>query len=157
MSRSERAIAAPPEAVWAVLAEPDCYAYWVVGSRDVRAADPGFPAVGTRFHHTLAFGPFDLKDHSEVIHSEPPRFLELEVKARPLGRGYVKLELRPVADGTHVVMLEGPLSFGARIAHNPIADLLLHGRNAGALKRLAALAEGREPKPRTTRSLAGQA
>jgi uncharacterized protein YndB with AHSA1/START domain len=155
VSRTERTIAAPPEDVWAVLAQPDNYAHWVVGSRDVRAADPGFPAAGTRFHHTLALGPFSLDDHSEVKRSEPPTYLELEVKARPFGRGYVKLELRPIGGATHVVMLEGPLSPGARIAHNPVADLLLHGRNVEALKRLAALAEGREPTPQTTRSSGG--
>lgn len=152
MSVTENQIAAPPSAVWAVLADPDNYAGWVVGSRDVRDADPGFPAVGTRFHHTLAMGPFGLKDHSEVVESDAPRRLVLHVKARPFGRGYVELNLSPTDGGTHVEMREGPLSLIARLGHNPVADRLLHGRNVQALRRLAALAEGRAPTPRTSRN-----
>lgn len=152
MSVTEQHIAAPPAAVWAVLADPDNYAGWVVGSRDIRDADPGFPAVGTRFHHTLALGPIDLKDHSEVVESDAPHRLVLHVKARPFGRGYVELNLVPDDGGTHVEMREGPASPGARLAHNPLADRLLHGRNVEALRRLAALAEGRAPEPRTTRN-----
>lgn len=152
MSRTEYDIAAPPDRVWAVLAEPDNYAHWVVGSRDVRDADAGFPAKGTRFHHSLALGPLTLQDHSEVVASEPPRYLELEVKARPFGRGYVKIDLTPTPGGTHVVMHEGPLSPGARVLHNPLADALLHGRNVEALRRLASLAEGRAQTPGTTRN-----
>jgi uncharacterized protein YndB with AHSA1/START domain len=30
-----------PEAVWDVLADPFQYAHWVVGSKEIRAADPG--------------------------------------------------------------------------------------------------------------------
>lgn len=152
MSVTEKQIAASPSAVWAVLADPDCYAGWVVGCRDIRAADNGFPRVGTRFHHTLALGPFNLKDYSEVVENAAPHRLVLHVKARPFGRGYVELNLVPTDGGTHLEMREGPLSPGARLGHNPVADLALHGRNVEALRRLAALAEGREPPPRTSRN-----
>ena len=155
MSVTQKQIAAPPEAVWAVLADPDYYAGWVVGCRDIRDADAAWPAVGARFHHTLALGPIDLKDHSEVKESQAPHRLVLEVKARPFGRGYVELNLVAKDGGTHLEMREGPLSPGARLGHNPLADLLLHGRNVEALRRLAAfepepVEEGREPEPRTT-------
>ena len=75
MSTARRQIDAPPERVWAVLADPDSYAHWVVGSRDTRSADPGFPAKGTSFHHTVAFGPIDLRDETEVVESDAPRRL----------------------------------------------------------------------------------
>lgn len=150
MSVTTYTIAAPPEAVWDVLADADNYAYWVVGARDIRDADAGFPAVGTRFHHTLALGPVDVKDHSEVTASEPPHRLVLEVRARPFGRGYVDLTLAAEAGGTQVTLREGPLSLVARLGHNPLADLLLHRRNVESLKRLAALSEGRKPEPRTS-------
>ena len=57
MARNQRDIDAPPERVFAVLADPRCYPEWVVGSKEIRAADPGFPAPGTRFHHTVGVGP----------------------------------------------------------------------------------------------------
>lgn len=157
MSTTRTQIDASPERVWSILADPDNYARWVVGSRDVRDADPGFPAKGTSFHHTLGFGPIDLKDASEVVESDPPRRLVLHVKARPLGRGTVELELSARGGGTSVTMREGPASPVARLVYNPLADLLLHGRNVEALRRLAALAEGKDHEPETSRNSGGNA
>ena len=150
MSTTRRQIAAPPERVWSVLADADNYAHWVVGARDVRDADPGFPAVGTSFGHTLSLGPIDLKDESEVVESDPPFRLVLHVKARPLGRGTVELDLVAEGGGTHVTMHEGPASPVARLVYNPLMDLALHGRNVESLRRLAELAEGHVPEPPTT-------
>ncbi len=152
MATTHKQIAAPPERVWAVLADPDNYAQWVVGSRDVRDADPTFPAEGASFGHTFAFGPIDLRDETEVVESDAPRRLVLHVKARPLGRGTVELDLAAVGDGTHVTMHEGPASPIARLFYNPLMDLVLHGRNVEALRRLAALAEGQHPEPQTSRN-----
>ena len=59
MATNRRQIDAPPEGVCAVLSDADCYAHWVVGSRDARDADPRFPAEGTSFHHSVALGPLD--------------------------------------------------------------------------------------------------
>ena len=144
---------ATPEQVWAVLANPDGYAGWVVGSQDVRAADPGFPAPGTRFHHRVGVGPLTIADHSQVIESRPPTYLHLEVKARPLGRARVLMTLVAAADGgTDITIDETPISPGTRLLYNPLAALLLKGRNEEALRRLGAMAEGREPIPETTRS-----
>ncbi len=152
MSTTQRRVDANPAAVWAVLADPDNYAHWVVGCRDVRDADPGFPAVGTSFHHSLAFGPLDLKDQSSVLEADEPRRLVLHVRGRPLGRGRVELELDAQGSGTCVTIREGPASPLARVVYNPLVDLLLHGRNVEALRRLAELAEGREPEPETSRN-----
>ena len=157
MSITERLVHASPEAVWGVLADPDAYAHWVVGSKDIRDADPSWPADGTRFHHTLAFGPIDLKDSSEVMESEEPRRLVLHVMARPFGRGKVEMDLAPEQGGTRVTMKEGPASPIARITYNPLTDLLLHGRNVEALRRLAALAEGDKAQPTTSRNAGANA
>ena len=43
-----RSVAAPAEAVWAVLADGWQYATWVVGASRVRAVDAGWPRAGTR-------------------------------------------------------------------------------------------------------------
>jgi len=150
MSTVRRQIDAPPERVWAVLSDADSYAHWVVGSRDTRDADPRFPAEGTSFHHTVAFGPIDLRDETEVVESDAPRRLVLHVKARPLGRAKVQIDLSADSGGTRVTMREGPESLIARLVYNPLADLLLRGRNDEALRRLATLAEGEHPEPRTS-------
>lgn len=150
MATTHKQIDAPPERVWAVLADADNYAHWVVGSRDVRDADASFPARGASFHHTFAFGPLDLRDVTEVVESDAPRRLVLHVKARPLGRGTVELDLTAVDGGTHVTMHEGPASPVARLFYNPLMDVVLYGRNVEALRRLAALAEGEHAEPRTS-------
>jgi len=54
-------------------------------------------------------------------------------------------------------MREGPASLVARLVYNPLADLLLRGRNDEALRRLATLAEGEHPEPRTSRNAGGGA
>jgi uncharacterized protein YndB with AHSA1/START domain len=143
VARTEIEIEAPPEQVWAVLAEPKHYPDWVVGASAIRDADPGFPAPGTRFHHRVGFGPLKIDDHSEAVEAEPPRRLKLRAKARPLGTAFVTLVLEPTARGTHVTMYEEPADLLSRVVYNPITDLLLHGRNVESLRRLKALVEAR--------------
>ena len=73
MAKNQRFMPVLPEAVWAVLARPESYGYWVVGSKVIRDADAAFPAVGTKLHHTIGVGPLTLSDHTEVLEAEPPR------------------------------------------------------------------------------------
>ena len=143
MATTVRTTTATPEKVFEVLSDPDSYGYWVVGSRFIRDADPGFPAVGTKFHHQVGVGPIHINDHTEVLESERPRRLVLKAKARPAGMAKVSLDLLRTTDGTKIVMNEEPASLFSRIMHNPAADLLLHGRNVESLRRLAELAEAR--------------
>jgi uncharacterized protein YndB with AHSA1/START domain len=60
------------ERVFAVLSDPRSFARWVVGSKEVRRADPEWPAGGTAFDHRVGVGPITLSDHSEVIEATPP-------------------------------------------------------------------------------------
>jgi uncharacterized protein YndB with AHSA1/START domain len=141
VSRNETFIAAPPERVWQILADADCYGYWVVGSQTIRGADPDFPAVGTRFYHRVGFGPFTINDHTEVLDAHPPYRLELKAKARPLGTAHVVLLLQPRGDGTHVTMIEDPGDPLTKLVFNPLTHLLVRGRNAESLRRLKELSE----------------
>ena len=156
MSRTERLVKASPEAVWAVLADPDAYAHWVVGSKDIRDADPSWPADGSRFHHTVGVGPFSISDHTEVVRAARPYRLLLHAKARPAGRAKVEVLLVPRGDDTLVEMWEEPASPMARLGHNPVADTLLHGRNVESLRRLAELAESGSRPPLTSREREGR-
>jgi uncharacterized protein YndB with AHSA1/START domain len=141
VARSDIFIAAPPERVFEVLSDPESYAYWVVGSDKIRAADPEFPAVGSRFHHRVGTGPLKIDDHTEVLDANPPYRLELKAKARPLGTARVVLLLDPRGEGTHVTMIEeagDPLS---KVMFNPLMQPLVRKRNDESLRRLKELAE----------------
>src|SRR5579875_2117223 len=50
---AEATTPAAVEDVWRVLADPYSYARWVYGTDRIRAADPQWPAVGSRLHHGL--------------------------------------------------------------------------------------------------------
>lgn len=137
-------IEAPPQRVFDVLSDPESYGYWVVGARKIRGADPGFPAEGTKFHHQQGFGPIRLNDDTKVLESDPPRRLVLHARFRPLGTQKVILQLTPEGAGTKVTMEEKPGDPFTRLVFNPLANLLLRGRNTEALRRLKELAEGRK-------------
>jgi uncharacterized protein YndB with AHSA1/START domain len=132
-----------PEAVWDVLADPTGYAYWVVGSKHIRDAEPDFPAPGSRIHHTIGFGPLTLNDHTEVLEAEPPALLRLRAKGRPFGTATVTMRMTPRADGTEVEMSENPDGIYSVLSLNPALHLLTKARNAEGLMRLEELARQR--------------
>ena len=141
MSRNVAHFSVPPERVFAVLADPECYDDWVVGAKDIRGADPGFPAPGTRFHHRVGFGPITVEDHTLVVESAPPHRLVLKAKARPLGTARVTMDIQPEGSGSRVTMIEDPADSLTRMVFNPLTHLLVRGRNAESLRRLQELAE----------------
>ena len=145
MARNERFIAASPEQIWRVLADADNYGYWVVGSKEIRDAEPDWPRPGSKFHHTVGFGPFTVRDHTRSIEAEEPRLLKMRAKARPLGTANVTLELHPEGNGTKVVMVEDPGDAVTAFVFNPLTHLLVRGRNVESLDRLAELSERQRP------------
>jgi uncharacterized protein YndB with AHSA1/START domain len=141
VARNRRHVDAAPERVYAVLADARRYADWVVGSQDVRDADPAFPRPGTRFHHSVGIGLFVVKDHTEVLEADPPWRLRLAAHARPLGSATVTLELEPRGSGTAVTMIEDPRGISAPLKLLPLVHLFARVRNAESLRRLAELVE----------------
>ena len=156
MALNEIHIDAPPERVFAVLADWRSYGDWVVGSRHMRGADPGFPAAGTRFHHTVGWGPLNLNDHTTVLEVDQPRRLVLKAKARPLGTAVVALEMKPEAGGTRVSMREDPGDAATAFVFNPLTHLLVRGRNTESLQRLKRLVEERPDVGRDVEVAAGK-
>ena len=150
MARNEISIAAPPAAVWAVLADPRTYGVWVVGSSTIRAADPDWPAPATAFDHRVGLGPLGLADHTEVVAAEPESWLQLRAHARPLPPAIVSLDLRAENGGTRVVMREDVDPLALRIALWPVTAPTVRLRNAESLRRLKGLAEGSVPWPTGT-------
>ncbi len=123
-----------------MLADPDSYAYWVVGSKRIRDADPGWPKAGSRFHHTVGVGPLTIDDHTESLSADPPRRLVLRAKARPLGVAKVEIELEPERGGTCVTITENPAGVQKPLTYFPPLQALTWVRNAESLARIEQLA-----------------
>ncbi len=130
----------PPEAVWETLAEPGSYAYWVVGSKAIRDADPHWPQPGSRFHHTIGVGPLEVSDHTESLEARRPELLRIRAKGRPIGTATVTLEMSPRDAGTVVRMTENPDGPFVLLNLNPLLHVFTKGRNAESLMRLEELA-----------------
>jgi uncharacterized protein YndB with AHSA1/START domain len=144
MAVVESHVDAPPERCFEVLSDPRSYAYWVVGSREIRAADPDWPAPGSKFHHTVAGG---LEDHTVVEEVEPNRRLRLRAKARPFGTAFVTVTMNGSNGGSLLRLEEEPADQLTKLLFNPVLDRLLHVRNIGSIERLKELAEGDVPMP----------
>ena len=151
MARNETIINVEPQRVWDVLADGRLYGHWVVGSSEIRSVDPSWPAVGSRFHHTVGFGPFKVADNTQIEQAQEPERLQLRAKARPLGVARVVMELHPHTQGTRVVMTEDAGNRLTALVLNPLTHWLVHGRNVESLRRLKDLAEGRGPTPEAAR------
>ena len=145
MGRTSTTIDAPPAQVFDVLSDADSYGEWVVGSKRVRDVDPDFPAPGSRFHHTVGFGPLTVSDHTVVEQADRPRMLRLRAKARPFATARVTLELeRKGRSATRITMIEDPADvLSALFFHHPLSHLLVRGRNEESLRRLGRLAAAR--------------
>jgi uncharacterized protein YndB with AHSA1/START domain len=141
MATNQKLIDAPAEHVFTVLADPESYAHWVVGSNEIRRYDAAWPETGSTFHHTQGKWPLTVKDTSSVLEVEPNRRLVLEVRTRPFVVAKVVLELTPEDGRTRVRMTEFPTGGLLRRIHNPLLDWLTKARNARGLDRLARLAE----------------
>jgi len=144
MTEVSLTVQAARERVFAVLADGWSYASWVVGASHIRNVDDGWPAAGTRIHHSVGPWPLVVRDVTAVRAVEPPRMLELDARLWPFGAATVRLELDDVAPGvTRVRMSEQVVRGPARVLPDPAQALLLIPRNRESLRRLADIAEGR--------------
>jgi uncharacterized protein YndB with AHSA1/START domain len=142
MARAEIDVAAPPETVWAVLAEPGAYGEWVVGTKVTRA-DASWPAVGSSLEFRVEVGPLGAGDRTRVVAAEPPRLLVLRAELKQFGAAGVRLELEPSAGGTHVVMEEDAVEGLVATLRTRVSDAVLKARADVALGRLKRLVEAR--------------
>ncbi len=143
MATNTRRIKATPEQVWEVLADGWLYPLWVVGASRMREVDDGWPAVGTRLHHSVGTWPVLLDDTTEVVESTPGSTLVLHARAWPSGAARVKLRLESVGVETEVSIEEDAVSGPALLMPKPVRDVQLKWRNAESLRRLAYVAERR--------------
>lgn len=144
MSVNSRLIAAPPEAVFAVLANGWLYPVWVVGASRMRAVDDTWPQVGARIHHSVGLWPTLINDSTSVLEWDPPRRAVLQARIWPVGEATVALDVEPVDDDRCLVtMTEEPSSGPLSWLPAPVAEVPIKVRNVETLQRLAFLAEGR--------------
>jgi uncharacterized protein YndB with AHSA1/START domain len=140
VSTNTRFMPVPPAAVWDALADAGGYGYWVVGSKIIRDADATWPEPGSKIHHTVGLGPFEIADETESLEADEPRRLQLRAKGRPLGTAKVTLEMTPKDGGTVVSITENPDGLFRPLALIPPLQLFSGLRNAESLMRLEELA-----------------
>lgn len=128
--------AVTPQQVFDVLRNGKSYEDWVVGTRAIRAVDPGWPAEGTRLHYTVGYGPLRKEDVTTCRSCDPEVSLELEALAWPAGTARIVMRVEPVEGGTRVSIDEAPLRGLARRLHNPGFDAIVKLRNVETLRRL---------------------
>ena len=147
MTTTTRVIEAPPDAVDAMLADPDTYPTWLVGAKRMLEVDDDFPREGSGFQHEVGAGPIEVHDRTSVSGRVPGRELRMVVRARPLLVADVVFELAPVGTGTRVRMTETPRGVyrHLRLLIEPLVRL----RNERSLQRLAHLLERGAARPGT--------
>ncbi|GIF13181.1 SRPBCC family protein [Actinoplanes teichomyceticus] len=149
MATVVRTVNAPPQRVFAVLADGWSYSDWVVGTTHIREVEANWPEPGSKLHHKAGPWPMSLHDSSTVVACVPDRRLKIRAGLWPLGEAVVDIVLEPAShDRTRVVIHEdfqsGPLLW----IRNKINDLVLHQRNVEALRRLGDIAEHRSSTTR---------
>ena len=143
MSTTSRPVSATPEQVWSVLSDGWLYALWVVGAARMRDVDEGWPAVGSRLHHSVGTWPLLIDDTTEVLEIEENRRLLLLARGWPAGQAHVEITLEARGTDTIITIVEQATAGPGALVPKVVQDPQLHVRNVEALRRLAYLVEGR--------------
>jgi uncharacterized protein YndB with AHSA1/START domain len=129
-------VAAPRDAVFNALADPETYPEWLVGAQRIRAVDREFPAPGAKFDHSV--GPAKsatVDDATEVIEAHGHRQLVLEAHVGPVAAEVEFDLIKRGDDRTEVVMRERPI--GVAAVFTPLVRPLLALRNMQSMRQFA--------------------
>jgi uncharacterized protein YndB with AHSA1/START domain len=127
--------------VFAILTDGWSYAAWVVGASRIRDVDAAWPKPGSRIHHSVGAWPVLIDDTTSALEYEPGRRLKMKVRVWPAGHGEVEFQATETPTGCRLVMKEQATSGPISLLPKALADVVLHPRNAEALRRLKLLAE----------------
>jgi hypothetical protein len=139
----QRQFSCSGEQIFAVLRDGWIYPVWVVGASRMRDVDNGWPAPGTKLHHSFGIWPLVIDDTTEVLEIEPDRRLVLEARGWPVGKARVEITVQPDGDDSLVSIAEDVTEGAARLVPEPIRLAGMDVRNRESLRRLAYLAENR--------------
>jgi uncharacterized protein YndB with AHSA1/START domain len=140
----QRRVNCSPEQVFAVLNDGWTYPLWVVGASRMRDVDEGWPATGTKLHHSFGVWPLLIDDSTEVLEMEPGKRLVLEARGWPIGKAKVEITVAADGDGTLVSIAEDATGGPAQLVPEPIRHSTIDFRNRETLRRLGYIAEGRQ-------------
>jgi uncharacterized protein YndB with AHSA1/START domain len=132
-----------PEEVFAVLHDGWTYPVWVVGASRMRDVDDGWPAPGTKLHHSFGVWPLVIDDNTEVLEIQPGQRLVLEARGWPVGKARVDITVKADGDGSLVTIDEDVTDGLAKFVPEPVRVAGIDVRNRETLRRLAYLAEAR--------------
>ncbi|MFF4566338.1 SRPBCC domain-containing protein [Streptomyces sp. NPDC001435] len=149
MAIRHQIIEQPPEAVWAVLEDPELFGEWVVGTSASWALDERWPQIDAALAYSVRLGPWSYEGRTVVRRTEPPRWLELEAESGRLGTARIAIEMRPWGGHTLVIVDEHPLRGLGGVLHAAPLDLLIQLRHRSMLPRLARTVERTSPKADT--------
>ena len=139
----QRRFSCSGEQIFAVLRDGWIYPVWVVGASRMRDVDNGWPAPGTKLHHSFGIWPLVIDDTTEVLEIDPDRRLVLEARGWPVGKARVEITVQPDGDDSLVSIVEDVTEGPARLVPEPIRQAGMDVRNRESLRRLAYLAENR--------------
>lgn len=92
---TETLIAAPPEAVWAVVMDPARLSEWVTIHRGLRDVDPGTPGVGFQMNQTLHLRGVNFHVHWELIECDRPHRALWEGRGPARSTAHIEYLLEP--------------------------------------------------------------
>jgi hypothetical protein len=110
----------------------------------MRDVDDGWPAPGTKLHHSFGVWPLVLDDTTEALEFQPGRRLVLEARGWPVGKARVDIIVKADGDGSLVLIDEDVTDGPAKLVPEPIRVAGIDIRNRETLRRLAYLAESRD-------------
>ncbi|MFD4576130.1 SRPBCC family protein [Streptomyces sp. NPDC058417] len=147
MAVRHRLIRTSPETVWAVLADGNRYADWVVGTAESYPVSGRWPEVGATIGYEIRLGPVRLTNQTVVRRCVRGETLELEARAGALGTARIALDLRTWGEHCLVVVDEHPLRGAGGTLHNVGVEALIQLRHRAMLARLARVCEARADRP----------
>jgi len=143
MAKNVRILHCRPEDVFDVLADGWLFTTWVVGASRMRGQDAGWPAVGSRLHHSFGVWPLVIDDVTTSLEWDPPRSMTIQPKGWPIGEARVQLSVEPHARGCKVTIVENPVEGPGTWVPGFLMQPALWIRNHETLRRLGWVAAGR--------------
>jgi carbon monoxide dehydrogenase subunit G len=98
--RSSIAIAAPPEAVWAVVMDPRRFGEWVTIHRELRSLSAERPREGSTMEQTLHLRGADIRVRWLLVECREPHYARWEGNGPARSNAHIEYRLTATDEGT---------------------------------------------------------